>query len=78
MTLAIIVESRIFKKHMGRTFSEYLVRLRMERAQQFLRDTDMTVREIADKVCCTNACHFIHSFRKEYSVTPAVFRMRKA
>jgi two-component system response regulator YesN len=66
--------SRIFKKEYGTVFSEYLKNYRLEIAKKWLTETDMTVKEIAERLQYNNPQNFIRSFRKEEHVTPGIYR----
>ena len=65
---------RLFKKYTGRTFSEYLNNLRMERAVALLRTTDLTIEEIAQKAGYNDYFYFIKLFKKNQGAPPAKFR----
>ncbi len=69
--------SSVFKKETGSTFSEYLSNYRLLTAKKWLLETDMTVREIADKLRYTNPQNFIRSFRKQEDMTPGQYRLLK-
>lgn len=66
--------SNIFKKEHGTTFSEYLMNYRLEMAKKWLVETDMTVREIAERLQYHKPQNFIRSFRKKEHVTPGEYR----
>lgn len=66
--------SSIFKKEYGTSFSEYLMNYRLEMAKKWLSETDMTIREIAERLQYHNPQNFIRSFRKKEQVTPGTYR----
>ncbi|RUT46186.1 AraC family transcriptional regulator [Paenibacillus anaericanus] len=66
--------SSIFKKEFGTTFSEYLMNYRLEVAKKWLIETDMTIKEIAERLEYHNSQNFIRSFRKKEHVTPGAYR----
>ncbi|MBD0384047.1 helix-turn-helix domain-containing protein [Paenibacillus sedimenti] len=66
--------SRIFKKEIGTTFSDYLSDYRMKMAKVMLETTDMKVSEIGEKLQYKNISAFIRSFRKIYDITPGQYR----
>lgn len=68
--------SKIYKKETGEGISEYLTRLRMERAAQLLGSTDVKIYEIGCKTGYMNANYFIKVFRKQFGVTPQEYRER--
>lgn len=71
--------SRVFKKHMGVAFSDYLHDYRMNWAKQMLETTDMKISEISEKLQYKNTSAFIRTFRKSVGMTPGQYRdYRKA
>lgn len=66
--------SRRFKKEVGMNFSEYLLLLRLRRAVQLLRNTNLRVGTIADQVGIPNVSYFSLVFKKQYGVTPNEMR----
>lgn len=69
--------SSIFKKEFGMTFSEYVMSYRLEMAKKWLVETDMTIKEIAERLQYHNPQNFIRSFRKKEHVTPGAYRAMK-
>lgn len=66
--------SRLFKAETGMNFSKYLVNYRMERGKELLQNTAFKVSEIADCVGYNDTSYFIHTFRRQYEMTPEQFR----
>lgn len=66
--------SRVFKKEMGVTYSEYLTDYRMNQAKRMLETTDMKISEIGEKIRYTNISAFIRTFRKTFGMTPGKYR----
>lgn len=66
--------SSIFRKETGYSFSEYLTMYRFKKAKEWLRDTEMPVKEIAARLRYNNSQNFIRSFRKVEGVTPGQYR----
>ena len=56
--------STLFKKEEGRSFSEYLVRFRMDRAAEFMEDTGIPFVEVANMVGYTDYAQFCKMFKK--------------
>lgn len=69
--------SSIFKKEYGTTFSDYLMNYRLEMAKKWLTETDMTIKDIAERLQYQNPQNFIRSFRKKEHVTPGSYRKMK-
>ena len=68
--------SRLVRKMTGCGFTEYLSRLRLERARDLLEETNLTVDEIADQCGYRYTSYFIRKFRDEYSESPFRFRAK--
>lgn len=65
---------RIFKKEVGENFGEYISQYRLKIAQDLLKDSTLTVGEIAEKLCYQNSQNFIRFFKKRVNMTPLEFR----
>ncbi|MEK3866788.1 AraC family transcriptional regulator [Paenibacillus sp. FSL H7-0716] len=65
---------RIFKSHTGRTLSDYLNMLRMEKAKMLLGQSDIPIAEIADYVGISSRQYFHLLFKKYADCTPVEFR----
>lgn len=66
--------SRVLKREVGASFQEVLVAARMERAERLLRDTGLSVAQVAAACGCESMTHFYQAFKREFGVTPARFR----
>lgn len=66
--------SRIFHEHAGTTFSDYLARQRIARACELLRDTEMTLQEIAGMSGFRDFNYFLKVFKKIQGHTPTEYR----
>lgn len=58
----------------GETPSNYITRIKMEKAVRLLRDTTMPVKEVAYECGFDESNYFIHVFRQMYGTTPQQFR----
>jgi len=67
----------VFKKAMGISPKEYIIKCRMENAEQLLLHSDFTIGEIAASCGYTDYLHFTKSFKKRYGMSPTVFRTKK-
>ncbi len=65
--------STIFKEMTGETFTEVLIRTRMEKAKELLENTTMKDYEIAEKVGFSDPHYFGISFKKMTGVTPTEY-----
>lgn len=65
---------KLFKDLTGISFSQYLVRFRLEKAARLLRSTDKSIINIATLCGFFNASYFTRAFIKQYKSTPSVYR----
>ena len=65
---------RSFQQYFGQSPGEYLTRLRLTRAKELLRATDLPVSEIAYRVGMENTSYFIYTFRTHEGTTPSKYR----
>jgi AraC-like DNA-binding protein len=66
--------SRYFRSHAGKTYIEYVTDVKMERCMQLLRETDLTVTQIAEKVGYPHSQNLIRVFKRSTGFTPGQFR----
>jgi len=66
--------STLFKNHFNKTFSEYLIELRMNKAKDLLLGSSKKVKEIAVLIGYRDANYFVRSFKRFYGMTPEEFR----
>jgi two-component system response regulator YesN len=66
--------SRLFKKETGQNFIEYLVNIRIEKAKSLLKDPDMKIYEIAEKVGYKTIRYFSKTFQNCVGQTPSEYR----
>ena len=69
--------STIFKDETGETFTEVLIRTRMEKARELLEKTTMKNYEIAEKVGFSDPHYFGISFKKITGCTPTEYAREK-
>ncbi|WP_409345004.1 helix-turn-helix domain-containing protein [Paenibacillus sp. MBLB4367] len=65
--------SKFFKKTMGLTFTEYINRKRIFRAEQLLLTSSLTITEIAETIGIENMAHFYEMFKRFNGCTPKRF-----
>lgn len=66
--------SHLFRDELGTTFVSYLTEVRLDKAKKLLKDTQLTIAEIAEKVGYSDASYFSRVFKKHVKVTPGRFR----
>ena len=65
---------RLFTRSVGVPPHQYLTQLRLRRAQELLRTTDLAIDAIADATGFANVQHFTRAFSARFSTPPAHFR----
>ena len=70
--------SRLIKDLMGMTYTEIVRTVRIERSQDFLTNTTMTVANIAEAIGYDTPEHYIRQFKKHTGITPSAFRKQAA
>ena len=65
---------RMFKQSTGYTPHQYVIHQRIERGKMLLKETDMTVTEIAYLLGFSTPAHFTHYFRRKTGLTPTEMR----
>jgi AraC-like DNA-binding protein len=67
--------SRFFKKSTGFSFSDYLNKIRIDQACQRIRNTDLSISQIAYDVGYRNLSQFNLNFKKIYDMTPKAYQL---
>ncbi len=68
--------SRLFKQEMGETLSEYLLRIRIERAAELLKEGNHKIGEIAGMVGYSASSYFSIMFKKYTGYSPREYTQR--
>ena len=66
--------SREFKKHIGQSPVEYLIKCRITRAKELLKTTRLSIGEISQKIGISSENHFSAMFKSRTGETPGEFR----
>ncbi|WP_105614680.1 response regulator transcription factor [Vallitalea okinawensis] len=69
--------SKFYAKYADENFSSYLLKVRMEKSKELLKDYKYKTYEISEMVGYQNAKNFTRAFKKYYSMTPRQFRLNK-
>jgi AraC family transcriptional regulator len=72
--LSVHYFGRLFRQSMGKTPHQYVTECRLEQSKQLLKQTNLSVTEIAAQVGFQSQSHFITMFRQQMQVTPLQFR----
>lgn len=66
--------SKIIKEIAGCNFTQLLQRIRLERAESLLINTNISIADISNNVGYPNVEHFIRLFNKKYDMSPSKYR----
>ncbi|NQX60735.1 response regulator transcription factor [Paenibacillus qinlingensis] len=66
--------SKIFKTETGENISEFIIRLKMQKAAYLLKQTDDRIYQICTKIGYQNPPYFIKLFKKFFGMTPQEYR----
>lgn len=69
--------SRLFKSYAGMSFTAYLKKERMKKAEMLIKTTDMKISDIAAAVGYTDSTKFFADFKNATGETPLKFRKSK-
>lgn len=69
--------STYFSQQMGENFSEYLTKIRIEKARTLLRNTNMSIAEVAESVGYLDQSYFARVFKKIVGDTPTGWRSHR-
>ena len=68
--------SRFFRRSTGNTFTDFVNRVRINRACQLLMETDSQITHICYEVGFQNVANFNRRFRDIKGLTPSEFRQQ--
>ena len=66
--------SRLFKKELSISISDYICETKIEKAQHLLKYSDYSMVDIANYLAFSSQSHFIQTFKKLIGVTPKKYR----
>ncbi|MBQ3804251.1 MAG: helix-turn-helix transcriptional regulator [Prevotella sp.] len=78
-SMVCLTESHLvkaFRKSLGITPLQYIIKKKIQHAQSLLLDTPMTVSEVARAIGMSDASYFIRLFKKNIGFTPQEYRER--
>ncbi len=67
---------RLFKKLLGYSPNEYRIKLRLEKACDYLKFTTIPIQLIAENLGFTDSAYFTKVFKEKYNDTPLNFRRK--
>jgi two-component system response regulator YesN len=68
---------QIFKDEMGIPYNEYLIQVRIDEAKRLLEETDLTAKEISDRIGIADTRYFYTVFKNRVGVTAQEYRKKK-
>lgn len=74
MDMSPIYLSRVYKQNTMNAVVDVINTLRMERAKELLRHSDLPIADIAERIGYTNSSYFYRMFKKSFGVTPTDYR----
>ncbi|WP_312433002.1 response regulator transcription factor [Lacrimispora sp.] len=66
--------SRYFKQKTGTSFTEYIIKLKIERSKNMLKYSDAPIYEIAADLNFNDASYFTKVFQKQEGISPSQYR----
>ncbi len=69
--------SRLFKSRNKCSFRDYKIKVKMDKAKSFLRDSSYTICQISEMLGYQNPESFMRLFKRINKITPTEFRKRK-
>ncbi|MDO4274337.1 MAG: response regulator [Eubacteriales bacterium] len=66
--------SKLFKKELDIGFSEYLTQIRLDEAMHLLAETNLSIKDITQKVGYPNEKYFFKLFKKNTGIRPTDYR----
>ena len=68
--------SKIFKEETGENFIEYVTKVRIEKAKEFLAQPDISIKEAGIRSGYTDPNYFSRIFKKQTDMTPSEYKTR--
>lgn len=69
--------SEQFKRETGKTISQYIMEEKVKESVFFLKNTSLSIAEIADLYGFANSSYYSKHFRQIFSLTPSGFKIQK-
>jgi two-component system response regulator YesN len=65
--------SRLFKEETSENFIEYLTRVRIQKAKELMKTSNLSIKEICFKIGYADPNYFSHIFKKTEKLTPSEY-----
>lgn len=66
--------SRLFSQKIGKPFSQYMTRIKIEKSKELLRTTDWSIAKISDELNFNSPGYYIKVFKKYEGLTPFMYK----
>lgn len=66
--------SKLFKQELGVNFIDYLIQVRLEKAERLLKNKELSISDIAYLVGYNDPKYFCRIFKKKYGKPPSMYR----
>ncbi len=66
--------STLFKSQTDQTMTDYISRVRLDKAKELLRETNQSIKDVAERAGFSNSSVFIRTFKKYEGITPGEYR----
>lgn len=63
-----------FKKHVGKSIGDYIADLKLRRAKEYLKNSDLNLSEISNRLCYTSLQYFSACFKRQTGLSPSDYR----
>ncbi len=67
---------RMFRRYMKETIFDYLMKFRLERSLELLKNEDLNISQIAEAVGFSTPAYFTKNFREQIGMTPLAYRKK--
>ena len=67
---------RIFKKAFGVTPYAYLLAKKIDFSKKLLENTNLSISQIADKLCFADEYYFSNTFKNKVGIAPSTYRKK--
>lgn len=70
--------TKLFRQELSTSVSDFIIDTRMSEAMHLLKETNLTIHEISEKVGYKNQFYFSIAFKKRFQLSPSEFRKNES
>ncbi|MDF2921115.1 MAG: hypothetical protein K0R57_29 [Paenibacillaceae bacterium] len=78
LKLSPVTLGKVFRETTGLPMTDYIKNLRLEKAKELLRQTNLSIDEIVEEIGWGNKKYFSTVFKQQYGVTPMEYRLKSS